>query len=257
MPLTTSLIVAGSIAAAKTGFGLAQHASAANDLAKLQRPSYTIPQEWYNNENIAGSEAEHGLTEPAMNYFNKQSQSGLSSGIGTVLQAGGNLNSINNLYDSYNNGQAKIAAEDAQTKNDNIAKYIDANSQLANEKEKQWTLNEYEPYKDRVKSDYQKEGAGDQNTFSGLNDLSNAVTSYGIGSNYGETIPKPASLQAQQDAMPELSTASAGVTMPGLNNNIAFSTPGGSDTLRSMATANPNSSYIQDLLKTMRQAQTN
>lgn len=237
MPITTGLIVAGATGLIKAGEGYFQNKSAKADQAKNIRPTYQIPQEWYDNDNLAANMAQHGLTEPAMNYYTTQAQRGLSSGLGTVLQAGGGVNSIQDLYDSYDTGINKIATEDANLKNQNINNFIQANGNIANEKDKAFALNQYQPYIDRSKANAQKEIAGQQNMYSGIDDVAKDVTAYSNRSSTGDvTTDHPVYQQLD-------SPKSAGF------GGIDMTAPGSKMALDQVLANNPNSPYLQNLLK--------
>lgn len=255
MPLTVGLIVAGTSALVKTGIGLSQASSAARDQRGNIRPQYSIPQEWYNNDNLSASMAQHGLTEPAINYYTNQAGRGLSSGLGTILQGGGSVNNVGSLYDAYDTGINKISAEDAQLKNSNIENYIKANSQLANEKDKQWTLNEYQPYLDRSKLNAQKTAAGQANIVGGISDLGNDITAYSKAGNSTGPTGGTATTATRGTALPAASSAGfQGINMDStMSNPQIFSTAGGNDTLNQLIQTNRNSPYIQGLVQQLNQ----
>jgi hypothetical protein len=196
--------------------------------------------------------AQHGLTEPAMNYYTKESQRGLSSSLGTVLQAGGNVNNIADLYDAYNQGEGKIAAEDSQLKDDHIKNLIEANANLANERDKQWTLNEYEPYKDKIKSANQQMASADAMISGGMNDAASVGAAYAGSQTYEN---KPMQTMGEAKGVEDLPLASSAGS-PNINytprtdvsQKDLFSTQGGSDALAQMMASNPNSPYVRNLL---------
>jgi hypothetical protein len=255
MPLAAGLIIAGAGALVKTGVGLFGAHAAESELAKTKRPAYPIPKQWFDNVDIAGSQAQHGLTEPALNYYSDEAHRGLSSGLGTILSAGGNPNSVAGLYDAYDNGVSRIAAEDAQLKNQNIKGFIDANSNLANEYDKQWTLNEYEPYKDKVKGLNQKISADKQTAWNGVTDLVNTASAAAVAGNYGAD--SAGKTMGEINGNTDLSVSAAPAPqIPSSDTLInSLGTSGGRDALRSMVANNPNSPYLQGLLRKLSQAQ--
>lgn len=257
MPVDAGLIVAGVVALTKTGFGIAQHASANKDLkaAQAEQPYFKIPQEWYDDDNVAAGQAEHGLNEQALKYYSDMSGRGLSSGLGTILQAGGNPNTVSQLYDQYDTGNRKVAEEDAQLKDQHIGTFLQANANLGNEEEKRWTLNDYKPWLDRVAADNKKLGAADQNIDSGLNDLANEGVAVGT-QKYGTTVQPTRTAAIDTPINPALPTNTA-LTPTSLDTTPLVQTPGGMDALKQSVAANPNSPYLRQLLQTLNQTNSN
>lgn len=257
MPIDAGLIIAGGTALYKTISGGIQEHDAAADQAKNVRPPFVIPKEWYDNDNLAASMAQHGLTEPALNYYTTQAGRGLSSGLGAILQTGGTPSSVSDLYDTYDSNLNKIASEDAEMKNSNINNYIQANSNLGNEEEKKYALNDLQPYLDRSKANQMKQLAGQQNFYGGLTDLGNDALSYGIGQ-YKKSGASPATTNIspvnRNDNATNWSTiykgfgANGGTNEFGLPNDINDTIqPAATNTLMNLFKANPNSPYLNNL----------
>lgn len=99
--------------------------------ARKARPEYVIPEAFEENKAITGNLAGQGLTSAAKDFYQSLVQGGLSSSIGAMQQAGGGVNSLNELLQSYNDSVAKTAAMDSQMKTANIGEFINANSALA------------------------------------------------------------------------------------------------------------------------------
>jgi hypothetical protein len=259
MAIAIPLIIAGIAGAAKTGFSLAQHASAEADLKNTIAPYYSIPQEWYDNDNIASAQAETGMSLPARNYYTKMSDAGLSSGLDAITKAGGNVNNVAELMDSYDNGLNKIAAGDDELRDQKIRTFLDQNANLGNEREKQWTLNQYEPYRNRVAADNQKAAISTQNAYSGLDDIGNAAAAFAVGNKYEKT-PTTTSTQTfgQKFDSPTL-TARGSMTdysAPQLSGSIpstapSLDNPAMMGTLKQMTMDNPNSPYLQQFLNNL------
>lgn len=99
--------------------------------AKKNRPEYVIPDAFEENRAITGNLGGQGLTSSAKDFYQSLVQGGLTSSIGAVQQAGGGVNSLNDLLSNYNDSVAKTAAMDSQMKTANIGEFINANSALA------------------------------------------------------------------------------------------------------------------------------
>lgn len=138
------------------------------ELARLATPFYKVQDEFYGNRNSALESAQSGLTQDSKDYYTDQASRGLGTGISAVLQGGGSPNDIARLLDSYNSGIKSIASEDATRQLDNIRYYHRANTELAGEKIKQWTINEYQPYQNKLKELTQRIAADKQNKFNAI-----------------------------------------------------------------------------------------
>lgn len=258
MPVAIPLIIAGAAALAKTGFSLAQHAAAEKDDANNKLPPYNIPQEWFNNDNLAAAQAQYGLSVPSQDYYTDQASRGLSSGLDAVLKGGGNVNTVADLMDTYDTGLNKIASEDNELRNANLDRYIQANGNLGNERDKAYAINEYEPYKNRKIADTAKEGVSMQNAMSGLDDLTNVASAASVSGNKYEathTGGAPVSISPNQSASFAQFGGNPGDSFAQFQTGPAdvssFNTTGGYDTLMNMFKQNPNSPYIQNLLRTV------
>jgi hypothetical protein len=233
--LAAGAAISGVGSLIKTGLGLFQSNSAAKDQKNNIRPKFTIPKEWYDDRNLAGSRAQSGLSDETMDYYTGEATRGLSSGLGTILQGGGSVNTVADLYDSYDSGLNRISAADAEAKNANLDKFINANANLANEREKAWTLNEYQPYLDRSKANAQKMANGQANFVGGINDLGNTVTAY----------------SNSQNSVKEGAAPAAKAVAPAAVD--AFSTPGGRSVLEDLMSNNRNSPYLKGLISALNQ----
>lgn len=137
------------------------------ELAKLHNPFYTIQDEYYQNRNLAGVNAEGGLPASTKDYLTSESQRGLGAGVSGILQSGGNPNDINKIFDSYNRNIDRTAAEDATAHTNNIQYFINQNANVAGQKNIQWALNKKQPYEEKLKQLTEGIAADKQNAFGG------------------------------------------------------------------------------------------
>lgn len=190
--------------------------------AKLNiRPDYPIAQQYYDNQNLAASQAQTGLSDAERNYYNTNSQRGFSTGLGAALQTGQGPNAAGSLYDSFLRGQGQIANTSDQLRTQKLATLMQANNALADQETQKWALDKYEPFKDEAKAISGQKTAGQQQVNDGLNTIAGAVSSYaGAKTNYEDVVGKAINLGREQGAMPELQTASMGVPAATLQNQI-------------------------------------
>lgn len=181
MPLTASAVSAGiqgiaSIAKFITGASQVKHGR--EEQRKNIRPDFDIQREYYNNQSLAQSNAQHGLSESAMDYYTTGSQRGLTSGIDAALETGGGVNQIQSLYDQYNRGLAGTSAYDSQLQNDKFNTLYAINKDMAGQKTMRWVLNKYEPFKDRAKAAADEIRAGQQNKQTAAEEFVGAGSSF-------------------------------------------------------------------------------
>ncbi len=200
---------------------------------KLVQPFYKIQNEYFQNRNIAASNAESGLPESTKNYLTQESQRGFGTALGAT-QANGGMggNDAGRLYDTYLNHLDKTAAEDAQAKIGNINMFMTANKDLAGQKTTKWALDEYKPYERKLKEITQRIAAAKMNKNNALNmaigsagaagtalsnnDLMNKLFPSG-GSGGAESLGRVA--MANPSLITSNSVRSQGATVPPININ--------------------------------------
>jgi hypothetical protein len=189
MPLP--LIAAGVIAAAglaKTYIGARQEAKARKMAAANTRPTFDIAEEYFTNQRLAQSQAQSGLGQQSLDFYADQAARGLSAGTDAILQTGGGPNAIGGLYSQYNQGVGQIAAANSQAQQRNIANLMDQNARLAEQRTMQWSLNQYEPYKDTARTASALQATGTQNIFNGISQVGSAVGAYANSGLYKNSI---------------------------------------------------------------------
>lgn len=181
MPLTATALVTGGIGIYKAIKGASDTADAKTRAKYNIRPTYDIQPEYFQNQQMAQSLAQGGLTDAAKNYYQTNADRGLGASLGASLTTGGGVNTIQDLYDKYDQGNRAIAAADSEQKIKNIQNLMTTNNQLADQKTQKWVLDKYQPYLDTAKSiaGEKAQGAGELN--SGLNTIAGAVSSYADG----------------------------------------------------------------------------
>ena len=165
------------VGAAQFFSGLSKEKKDQAALNSLKTPFFKIQDEYYQNRNQAEALAGSGLPPAQRDYMTQGAQQGLGAGLSAILQAGGDVNAASMLVHNYNNEIGKIGAEDAAQHLANIQYFHKLNSDLAGEKTKQWTINEYQPYEAKLKELKQNVATDEANKWGGL---TSAISS-GIG----------------------------------------------------------------------------
>lgn len=138
-------------------------------IANLERPFYKIQDEYTQNRNLTANAAQEGMPAAENDYLTSESRRGLGAGISGTLQAGGSPNDINKLFQSFNNNIDKTYAESAQQHLKNIQYYMEANKDLAGQKNIQFGVNELQPYQNKLAQLTQNANAEQQNAYGGAN----------------------------------------------------------------------------------------
>lgn len=166
MPVTASAVAAGiqgvaSVAKFVTGDKQVKHG---REMARKNvRPGFDIEREYFNNQGLAESMAQQGLSQSSMDYYTTGAERGFTQGADVALQTGAGINAIQQMYDEYNRSLLGATVADARLQQENLRTLMGANKDLAGQKTMQWVLNKYEPYKDRAKAAADEIRAGQQN----------------------------------------------------------------------------------------------
>lgn len=218
MPLTATAVIGGIQSIYQLGTGISQISKAKRMEENNPRPTFDIQKEYFDNQSLAQSMAQGGLTDKALDYYTTESRRGFTAGTDTSLQVGGSVNSINSLFDNYQRGLQEVAMKDSQLQTENMKYLIDRNKDLAGQKTQKWVLNEYEPYKDTAQAVAAMRAGGAKNINTGLS------TAAGVGASL-----YTANLNEQMLATGQ----------PQANPNFVNDGSGSSDNVRSMMRATP------------------
>jgi hypothetical protein len=145
------------------------------ELARLEPVFYQVRDEYYGNRNSAAENAQSGITQGAKDYFTDMSSRGLGTAVSGVSAAGGSVNDINRIFQSYNDSMRRFSAEDSEKHLNNIQYYQQVNKDLAAQKNIQWAVNEYQPYQNKLKELTQRIAADKLNKNNALNDVISGI----------------------------------------------------------------------------------
>ena len=185
MPLLIAgAVIAGGSAIAQGITGAKQMRDARKAQENLQRPEYEIPQEIFDNMNLAERNMYQGLPDAQkrefLNNLQNQSQQALSQA--TTRKAG--LNLVSDLYSQEQSGLNQLLMADVQARQENVEKAMNARREVAQAKmmEFEHDFNLYSSDLDYARS---QESAGMQNIFGAADTLGATLTTLGTGMNTG------------------------------------------------------------------------
>jgi hypothetical protein len=113
------------------------------------RPEYHIPENVTDVLDFTKSRASSGLSDATKQTYTQDAERGASMGIDAILKGGGNVNNIADLYGAYDSGISKMSVIDEQLRSQNVKNMMDANMTYADEKDKEWQLNTFDPWADK------------------------------------------------------------------------------------------------------------
>lgn len=181
-------VVAAAIGAGMIINGASKKAKGARIAAANKRPEYNINPEEQQNLNLTGSLASQGLPDSTKQYYNQQSQRGLTSTIDGILKGGGDVNSINNSYGTYQDGLSKLAVLDDTQRLSNIQAFVAQNQRMSEQRDKAWQINQYAPYADKAAAAAKLKQDGETQIWKGIGTVGGAVSSYAGGQSQGSSI---------------------------------------------------------------------
>lgn len=152
---------------------------AEEEKSRLKTPFYKIQDEYFQNRNLAAEMAQGGLPQATKDYLTEQTDRGLGTAISGIAQTGGSPNDFSKLFDSYRNSINQTAAQDAQLQLQNIQYYMGANKDLAGQKTTQWTLNEYQPYQNKLKEITERIAAAKMNKSNAIQGAIGSISNLG------------------------------------------------------------------------------
>lgn len=188
--------------------GLHQQSQANKIDANNPRPDYVIPQEYYDNVNMARNMAQVGL--PQQQYNNQlnninTNQAGAIQSLSNSANPGANLASIVRGGDAATN---TLNAQDAQARDANQRVYMQQLGVLAQQKLAQQQSDKFDKYTEQFNKAAALRGAGMQNVNSAANGLSQLGTT--IAGNY-LGIPTSSKTMGDVNGASDLSAQGVGI----------------------------------------------
>jgi hypothetical protein len=190
---TAALIGAGTqaVSGLVSGIsGLFQTARAKKLARENQRPIYGIPQEILANQQLAQQAANVGM--PSQEYA--QAQKNINQSQANALNAaqgrGGALASIGAIQGQSNQALANLDAQSAAMRMQNIRGLMNANTQLADYRDKAFDYNQAQKYQENAAAARALQAAGQQNINQGIQGVLGAGATIAGGlTNQSNSIP--------------------------------------------------------------------
>lgn len=126
------------------GISAKRKSDAKKKMEDLPDDNYNIPRGYFDNLQLAQSEAQYGISPSTLNKLQEQYSSALASTNANILQGGGGVNDIAKLYGGYTDAMTKIGVEDDMLRSKKIENLLQANSTIAGQNALMWKLNVYD-----------------------------------------------------------------------------------------------------------------
>jgi hypothetical protein len=252
-PFTMGALAAqGGLGLIKTVGGLFGNAKANADGRKNIRPNYYIPKPVFDNQSISEARASKGLSDSSLEAYRTGTQRTTSASLNAILQNGGDLNHIGDVYTAGENGVSKMSIIDDEMKARNIGNLLNQNNEMAGYLDKEWQINKYAPWADKQQEIAQRKANSNALMMKGLSDIGSAAANYATGKLYkkeGDAVFGQKQEDEGDDTGNENRTGNVGrAALDDLDNYLGKSS-------YSPARANPanvGSSYIRNLYPGLR-----
>lgn len=180
-----ALIIGAGIAT----YGIVKQSQAEKAAKNNKRPTYNIPEEEYDGERLAESQASQGMSAASKQYYLDNAGQGLSATTDAILRGGGDPNSIGSAYNNYQKGINSLSVYDDQARQQHLQGLTSAYARMSADKDKAWQVNQYGPYADKAQA-YAAQEAGAQKTIgSGISIFGQGLGGLAKGAPNAGTIP--------------------------------------------------------------------
>ncbi len=174
--------------AIQMGIGASQKAKAKNEAKNSVLPQYPISQLYGDTLGVATNEASYGFSPATINSFNETSAQNLASASNSILQGGGGVNDIAQLYGVDANARKQMALANDQFKASKLQGFYDQSALMAGQLGTKWRLDYYNRAKDKAIASASMLANANNTMQSGFNTFGSGVASL-AGASQAKQIP--------------------------------------------------------------------
>lgn len=156
------------LGAVQAGIGIYQYAKGKSDMNKLNRPTYNIPDEVKENLTDAQLQALEGLPEAQKKQYIENVQRARSASLSRARDLKSGLVGLSGVYQNEVDAYKSLLGQDVAARQANQVKLSQARGQMAQYKDKQFEVNQMQPYKQAYNEAQSMQGSGMQNIVGGL-----------------------------------------------------------------------------------------
>lgn len=135
--------------------------------------------------NLTGSDLANGMSAETEQAYNDSEDRSLSSSISAILKSGGSTNNISDMYGNSAQGRQQMAVVRENMRMKKVESYLNELDTMAEEEEKNWLVNDYGPYMNKVKAVGEAKKKAAEQTAKGLDSLGGSMGGMGGGGKSG------------------------------------------------------------------------
>lgn len=159
------------LGAVQAGIGAAQAISGWKQKKNLTRPEYQIPEEIERNMSEAELMSYYGMPDAQKQSYMQNIQRAGQQALSGVADRKGGLGTISAIQQQQQDAYMNLLSADVQQRMQNIQRAQQARSEMAAFKDKQFEINEMQPYQQSYAEAQSLVGSGMQNVMGGLNTI--------------------------------------------------------------------------------------
>lgn len=164
-------MITGALLAAQVATGVAQAVAGGVKANRLERPEYKIPDAVEANMTMAQRMAFQGLPDEQKQEFIQQIDRQMSSSIQGMSDRKAGIGAISALNQQAQDSSMKLLSMDTQQRMANIQNLMNMRNQYAQYSDKQFMMNEMQPFQQELQAAQQFQSAGLQNIMGGIGSI--------------------------------------------------------------------------------------
>lgn len=191
--LLTGALISGGIGLGKAIIGGVQAASGTRQLNRLlaNRPQYTIPEAYQRALSVYGNLAASEM--PGQQYYENRIGESTARTVSNAERGAISSNvfqgAVSNIQDKELQAIQDLARMGAEYKTTQMQNYGQALNQYGALQEKQWEVNQFQPWEIKANMAAEKRSVGMQNMFGGVSDMGQTAMNF-VGTSYYQKILK-------------------------------------------------------------------
>lgn len=185
MPVVSGSILGGI----QSAIGIAQYLKSQKIAKNNAKPAYEIPSEIKDNLSQAQMQALEGLPEAQKNEYIQNVQRQQNQGLNALGDRQAGIAGLASLTQAGNDANKSLLSMDAQARQQNQAGLMNARTQMAGYKDKDFELNKLLPFQQNAQAAQGLQGAGLQNIVGGLQSGQNTFENASLAKAYGSQNP--------------------------------------------------------------------
>lgn len=172
--------IGAGLGLAETVVGLIGSHKAKKEAERLQglRPKYKESPYYKDALSLAESDLSTGMSADAQKAYEQGIDRDLSTSLNTILQGGGSVNNVAQIFDASQQGRQRLALMKENLRLNQINNVVRAQQLSEEDREKAFQFNEFAPWADRVQANAEARKASQNMIWGGLSTAASSAMSY-------------------------------------------------------------------------------